>query len=125
MRFSGRSMLPPQKIKRAGPSFLRASGTPFLRQGKPALRKATTGGRKTQDAGLKPGATRTPPVGLKADVTKGQFIERTTGTGDSSGHFGGHASEGRHGGDGGDRLGVGARLVRIADAWGLPHSGVR
>jgi hypothetical protein len=25
------------KVKRAGPSFIRASGTPFLRQGKPAL----------------------------------------------------------------------------------------
>jgi hypothetical protein len=30
-----------REVKRAGPSFLRASGRPFLRQGKPALRKAT------------------------------------------------------------------------------------
>jgi hypothetical protein len=29
------------KVKGAGPSFLRASRTPFLRQGKPELRKTT------------------------------------------------------------------------------------
>ena len=65
-------LLKVKKIKRAGPSFLRASRTPFLCQGKPALRKAVVCRISGRGDGVAPtalGSVREYSQRLRAGLT--------------------------------------------------------